>query len=269
MMKFYEGCTALITGASSGLGMECARQLGPYARKLVLVARRKERLESLKTELEQLHSGLEVTAYQVDLRDSEGRVEMVNWLAQNNMTVNLLVNNAGVGDHGEFATGSWERVKAMLELNMMAVTHLTHLLLPGMREAGRAAILNVSSVAGFFPIPSMAVYAATKAYVTSLSESLAIELRRHGITVTALCPGPVPTEFFATAEREAGRHAHVKTMPAFVVSPEEVVREGLLAVARGRERVVPGILLRLAVGAALLVPFFITREILRLKSKQL
>lgn len=268
-MKFYEGCTALITGASSGLGAEFARQLAPYASRLVLVARRKERLDTLKGELENLHEGLQVRIYAVDLADPAARVAFVEWLAGESVAIDFLVNNAGVGDHGPFQESRWERVRAMLDLNIAALTHLTHLLLPSMLAGGRAAILNVSSVASFFPLPTMAVYSATKAYVTSLSEALAIELRPHGITVTALCPGPVPTEFASIAERGEGLRPHYESMPAFVVSPEVAVRSGLEAVARGRARTVPGALMALAVGAALLVPFFITREILRANSKRL
>jgi hypothetical protein len=136
---------------------------------------------------------------------------------------------------------------------------------------GRGAILNVSSVAGFFPLPQMAVYAATKAYVTSFSEALAMELRPKGITVTALCPGPVPTEFFDIATRagDEDRASHFQMFPAFVVTPAEAVREGLLAVIRERARIVPGPLLATAVGLALLVPFFIVRHFLKSRAASL
>lgn len=270
-MKFYEGCTALITGASSGLGAEFARQLAPYARALVLVARRADRLEALREELTSVHRDLIVAIYVADLTQDDQRVALVDWLPTQNLTVDFLVNNAGLGDHGPFEESDWSRVKTMLDLNVGALTHLAHLLLPVMRQNGRAAILNVSSVAGFFPLPGMAVYSATKAYVTSLTEALAIELRPAGITVSALCPGPIPTEFSDVAMRPGGeaREAHYKTMPALVVTPAEAVRAGLAAVACDRTRVVPGPLLAVAVLAALLVPFFVTREILRAFSKRL
>lgn len=153
----------------------------------------------------------------------------------------------------------------MLDVNISALTHLIHLLLPSMTLSGRAAILNVSSVAGFLPLPNTAVYAATKAYVTSLSESLAIELRPRGITVTALCPGPIATEFHAVSVRPgaAARESHVESMPAFVVTPEEAVRAALIAVSRRRARVIPGLLLCIAMLLATMVPFCITREVLR------
>lgn len=268
-MKFYEGCTALITGASSGLGAEFARQLAPDASRLVLVARRKDRLEELRAELELLHPELVVQIYVADLTKEAERFALACWIREHSLAVDFLINNAGVGDHGDFLSSDWDRVRTMLDLNIAAVTHLAHLLLPSMVESGRAAILNVSSVAGFFPLPNMAVYSATKAYVTSLSEALAMELRPQGITVTALCPGPVPTEFSDVAERNSDGEGHMETMPALVVQAPDVVHAGLLAVARGRARIVPGPLLAVAVGAALLVPFFITREILRAASRRL
>ena len=263
-MTYFEGCTALITGASSGLGAEFARQLAPYARGLVLVARRNDRLEELAQELRGIHPELDLRIYCADLAIPEKRVALVDWLKHEKIAVDFLINNAGLGDHGRFDCSDWNRVKAMLDVNIGALTHLTHLLVPSLLQAGRAAVLNVSSVASFFPLPQMAVYSATKAYVTSFSEALAMELRPKGITVTALCPGPVPTEFFGVATREGDESstAHFETFPAFVVTPQEAVAAGLRAVAASRARVVPGPLLAAAVGLALVVPFFIVRRII-------
>ena len=270
-MKFYEGCTALITGASSGLGAEFARQLAPDAHAIVLVARRLERLDGLKSELESAYRGLKVYVYGADLGSEDQRVAFVGWLASQNLKIDFLINNAGLGDQGTFDSSDWNRIKAILEVNISALTHLTHLLLPSMVLSGRAAILNVSSVAGFLPLPNIAVYAASKAYVTSLSEALAIELRPKGVTVTALCPGPVATEFHSVARRPAveATESHVDSMPAFVVTLEEAVRTALVAVSRGRARVVPGLLLCIAMGLTAVVPFFITREVLRAMRKKL
>lgn len=267
-MKFYEGCTALITGASSGLGAEFARQLAPYARLIVLVARRNDRLEELAASLRAIHPGLEVRVYAVDLALEDRRAALAAWLEAEKIPVDFLVNNAGLGDHGDFEASDWGRVRAMLDVNIGALTHLTHLLVPRMLQSGRAAVLNVSSVASFFPLPHMAVYSATKAYVTSFSEAIAMELRPKGITVTALCPGPVPTEFFGVATRpgEEDASSHFETFGAFVVSPQEVVAAGLNAVARDRARVIPGPLLAAAVAMALVVPFFIVRQVLRWKA---
>ncbi|CAN5380899.1 SDR family oxidoreductase [soil metagenome] len=264
-MKFYEGCTALITGASAGLGAEFARQLAPYAKGLVLVARRTDRLEAMRDELQALHSSLKVHIYGADLSDENQRLSLANWLHEQKIRVDFLVNNAGFGDRGPFETGDWDKVRGMIDVNVTALTHLTHLLLPAMTRSGRAAILNVSSVASFFPLPNMAVYSATKAYVTSLSEALGIELRPRGITVTALCPGPVETDFFTVARRsdEENPAAHYESMPAFVVTAPRVVQAGLEAVIAQRARVIPGPVLAVAVTLAMLVPFFLTREILR------
>lgn len=258
----------MITGASSGLGAEFACQLAPYARGLVLVARRRERLDELAAELRAIHPGLDVRTYGADLADELQRAGLARWLEAGGVTVDFLINNAGVGDHGDFAAGEWGRVKQMLEVNISALTHLTHLLLPSMIRSGRAAVLNVSSVASFFPLPHMAVYSASKAYVTSFSEALAIELRPLGITVTALCPGPVPTEFFDVATRRGDGAAadHFKTFPAFTVSPQQAVETGLRAVANSRARVVPGPLLALSVFVALMIPFVFIRRILTWKA---
>jgi short-subunit dehydrogenase len=263
-MKFFEGCTALITGASSGLGAEFARQLAPYAHALVLVARRNDRLEALRAELSGKFPGLSVFVYAADLAAEDQRAQFAYWLEGQGIRVDFLINNAGLGDHCAFEDSDWERVRRMLDVNISALTHLTHLLVPSMRTSGRAAILNVSSVAGFFPLPNMAVYAATKAYVTSFSEALRMELHDTGLSVTALCPGPTPTEFFdmAYGGGEGGRAAHYETMPAFVAEPAEVVYAGLIAVARDRARVVPGWFLCAAVTVAALVPFFLVRLVL-------
>ncbi len=188
-MKFYEGCTALITGASSGLGAEFARQLAPVARGLVLVARREDRWRPCERNSSRSNLSCRWRFMARILRSrNSARVWPDGW--ERAIGIDFLINNAGLGDHGHFDSSDWGRVRAMIDVNIGALTHLTHLLLPSMLRSGRAAILNVSSVASFFPLPNMAVYSATKAYVTSLTEALAIELRPKGITVTALCPGP-------------------------------------------------------------------------------
>ncbi len=263
-MRFFEGCTALVTGASAGLGAEFARQLAPVASSLVLVARRTERLEELRAELGEKFPKLNVLIYGADLAEEGKRLELVNWLNEQGIRVDFLINNAGLGDHGEFQSSDWERVRSMLEVNIAALTHLSHLLLPTLRASGRAAILNVSSVASFFPLPNMAVYSATKAYVTSFSEALRMELLGTGVSVTALCPGPVKTEFFEVATRpgEEDASAHYETMNAFSVTPAEAVRAALEAAGCERPRVIPGALLAVAVAAASVVPFFIVRRIL-------
>ncbi len=263
-MNFFHGCTALITGASSGLGEEFARQLAPHARSLILVARRMDRLQALKGALDR--PGLTIHCHAADLADEVQIEALLAALAASGERVSLLVNNAGLGDHGFFEESDWSRVNAMLDVNIKALTRLTHALLPDLVRAGRGAILNVSSIASLLPLPKMAVYAASKAYVTSFSEALRAELRGTGVSVTALCPGPVNTEFFLTAERSDARDS----MPApeiFKVPTEEVVRAALDAVECDRARVIPGWLVCVVMTIASLVPIFFLRLLLTQKRR--
>lgn len=270
-MENFHGCTALITGASAGLGAEFARQLAPHARTLILAARRTGRLEELKASLTREHPALSVHVYGIDLADAAAIRAFLQWLRDENLRVDFLINNAGLGDHGPFLDADWPKVKQMLEVNILALTQLTHGLLPMLRAgAGNgacgAAILNVSSTAGFLPIPHMAVYAATKAYVTSFSEALRVELRGSGVTVTALCPGPVDTEFSGVASRAESR----MTSPEFIkVPPERVVAAALRAVARDRARVVPGLAISLAMLLLAVIPMFVLRLFLGLAAARM
>jgi short-subunit dehydrogenase len=181
---------AVVTGASSGLGEEFALQLAPRVGRLVLVARRGEMLEDLAQRIGQKFS-CEVIVLVADLACGDQRAALIADLKEKALAPDLLVNNAGLGDYGEFHTADWEKLQAMLRVNIEALVHLTHALVPGMIGRERAAVINVSSLASILPIPDFAVYAATKACVTSFSEALRIELKEHGIEVLALCPGPV------------------------------------------------------------------------------
>src|SRR6266487_1846436 len=233
-----DDCSALITGASAGIGREFARQLGPRARTLVLVARREQRLNELRDELRNRNPQLNVHLRVVDLCDKAQIDELVRWLEQNKIDIDFLINNAGVGDTGPFATSPSQRNDEMLQVNIVALTLLTRRLLPQMISRKRGAILNVSSSAGFLPIPEFNVYAATKAYVTSFSESLRAEVRGNGITVTTLCPGPVPTEFQEKAQRPGGKP---DSAPSIVYVPvEQVVRDALAAIESDKPIVIPG-----------------------------
>ncbi|MBU3664879.1 MAG: SDR family oxidoreductase [Chthoniobacterales bacterium] len=261
-MRFFEGCTALITGASSGLGAEFARQLAPVAGKLVLVARRGEHLDALKADLEARHPSVRIFVYVMDITRENQNRDFIAWLEREKISVNFLVNNAGMGDKGPFATGDWSKIHAMLELNVVALTRLTHHLLPMLREGGRGAVLNVSSIAGLLPLPHMAVYAATKAYVNSFSDGLRMELRDTGITVTAVLPGPADTEFGEVASRGTGE-PEWNTPDALTIPVEEVVRSALAAVARDRARVIPGWKVALLMGIAVALPLGIVRAVLQ------
>ncbi len=261
----FSGCNALVTGATSGLGAEFARQLAPHARRLLLVGRREERLAGLAASLRENHRDLDVIPFAADLSTAPERERLAAHVIREEIPVNLLINNAGLGDLGPFDSADWERLKPMLEVNVTALTHLSHLLLPMLRSAAPAGILNVSSIAGFFPLPEMAVYAATKAYVTSFSEALRMELASEGIRVTALCPGPVPTEFFEVASRNGEViRAMDRSHPSLAATPELVVREALAGLQADKPGVIPNALLAALVRGIRLLPFPLIRSGIRL-----
>jgi short-subunit dehydrogenase len=261
-ISFFAECTVLITGASAGIGREFARQLAPAVNTMILVARRNDRLEALELELKIINPHLEVYCRQLDLRDRAALERFCNWLDESGLSVDLLVNNAGLGDRGAFIDSEWDRIHAMLEVNIETLTYLTYRILPSMRKSGCGAILNVSSVASLIPVPHLAVYAATKAYVTSFSEALRAELRNSNISVTALCPGPVPTEFSEIASRGPQAEATSPAQELFSVPVQEVVRRGLNAVSRDRARVIPGTLVALAMTTVVFLPMFLKRLVL-------
>ena len=240
---------ALITGASSGLGAEFARQLGGRCGAMVLAARRIGRLEELAAALVSRHPGLRVIVVEADLTLAEGRDAVMEACEDADLVPDLLVNNAGMGDYGEFADADPDKLLAMLRINIEALTMMTHAVLPAMIAAGRGDIIQVSSLASLLPIPDFAVYAATKAYVTSFSEALRIELQDCGVHVTALCPGPVHTEFGETARRGAAKEESVFREWSYV-DPETVVAAALAGVMTNRPRVYPG--LKIAAAAVVL-----------------
>ena len=257
-MKFFHGCTALVTGASSGLGVEFARQLAPHAQALVLTARRQDRLEHLKAELTRSNPNLSIYCYSLDLADTDALERFIRWLSDQGIRINFLINNAGLGDHGLFQSSEWRKVKPMLDVNINALTRLTHALLPVLRTFEDSAILNVSSSASFLPVPQLAVYAATKAYVTSFSEALRAELRGTGVSVTTLCPGPVDTEFADVAN--SGHSGPGFSAPEFLkVAAERVVHDALRGVEHDRARVIPGWAVFLGMSLLFLVPFALVR----------
>ena len=267
MSKFHlEGCSALITGASAGIGREFAHQLAGRAGSLVLVARRQERLEELRDELTKRDPNLNVHIRPADLSDDRAVVELCGWLEQEKISIDLLINNAGLGDYGTFATSEPDRISEMLFVNVVALTSLTRRLLPQMIAQKRGAIVNVSSSAGFLPMSGLAVYAATKSYVTSLSEAIRMELRGTGVTVTTLCPGPVHTEFTQVAKRPSQRKQ--KSGPEIAhVSVEEVVRSTLEAVERDRPLVIPGFIMKLGMFLVRITPMSIMRLASRFSAK--
>jgi uncharacterized protein len=230
-----ETATALVTGASSGIGEAVARELAARVQGLTLVARREERLRALGDELGEAH-GVRAEAIAVDLGDAAGRERLSGELAERGLDVEVLVNNAGFG-----GSGDRERVVSMVELNCVALLDLQERYVPSMVDRGRGAVINVASTAAFQPLPGTAVYAATKAFVLSLTEAVHEELRGTGVTVTAVCPGPVKTGFMEAAGLE---RAEGQVPGIFWMSAEAVARAAVDAAARGKRAVVPGVLNR-------------------------
>jgi hypothetical protein len=260
------GCNVLITGASAGIGSEFARQLAGCARSLILVARREDRLAELRDELQEQHPNLAVRIRQVDLADPAQLQKLMEWFDRENVNVDLLINNAGLGDSGPFATSDPIRNEQMTLVNVVALVSLTRHVLPQMIAKRRGGILNVSSSAGFLPVPGSTVYAATKAYVTSFSEALRAELHGTGVSVCGLCPGPVRTEFQQVARRPDGRP---EIGPKFVlVSVEQVVRDAINGLEADKPIIIPGFAMKLAMLLARLMPMPLLRVLLRRYSRQ-
>src|SRR5438034_967980 len=255
-----DDCSALITGASSGIGREFARKLAKCARRIVLVARRSERLANLRDELLNQNPNLDVHVRVVDLTDNAQIESLIDSLARDKVDVDLLINNAGLGDTGAFATSDPIRNDQMMLVNTVALTSLTRHLLPKMIAKRRGGILNVSSSAGFLPIPGDAVYAATKAYVTSFSEALRAELWRTGVSVCAVCPGPVRTEFQEIAARPGAQP--VMGSRILFVPVQQVVRQALAALEADLPLVIPGLAMKIAMFLSRLMPMPVVRLVL-------
>ena len=250
---------ALITGASSGIGLELARLAARDGHHLVLVARSVDRLRALGAELGEEH-GVAATIVAADLADPAAPDTVFAECERAGLEVEILVNNAGFGGHGFFADTPLRRELDMVQVNVTALMHLSKLFLTGMVARGRGRILNVASTAAFQPGPLMAVYYAGKAFVLSFSEAIANELDGTGVTVTALCPGPTRSEFLRRAEIEGARlvSGWVKLMDS-----ESVARSGWTAMKRGRRVVVPGVMNKAAVHAIRLTPRRIAAGIVR------
>jgi uncharacterized protein len=221
--------TALVTGASSGIGEQFARSLAARGHDLALVARRADRLERLAAELP-------TEAHVIPCDLAADAASLPDRIAELGLQVELLVNNAGFGTSGPFLEQDPDRVAEQVQVNCEAIVTLTRAFLPGMVERRRGGIINVASSAGLQPIPYEAVYAATKAFVISFTDALYMELRGSGVRVLAVNPGPVPTGFQAAAGYDPGR---VGVVPGEIPA-EQVVREALAAYDRGRRSVIPG-----------------------------
>jgi short-subunit dehydrogenase len=233
--------TALITGASSGIGLELARLFAADGYRLVLVARNRGALRALGDELRTSHN-IDVRISPKDLAHPASPVELYQELQEAGIVLDVLVNNAGFGGDGPFLKTDWNNEAEMMQVNMVALTHLTKLFLAQIR-AREGKVLNVGSVAGFLPGPYMAVYYASKAYVLSFSEALAEELSGTGTTVTCLCPGPVETAF----QQRAGTAATGLARSPLLVDVVAVARAGYEGMKQGKRIVIPGWKNRLAV----------------------
>src|SRR5712691_5811323 len=255
--------TALITGASSGIGLDLARLFARDRFDLVLVARGEAGLRRVGDDLSHGH-GVRVHVLSADLSEPGAPGAIARSLEERRVRVDVLVNNAGSGTHGPFAAVDLERQLRMLRLNVLALTHLTGLVLPGMVERRNGRILNVASTAAFQPGPLMAVYYASKAYVLHFTEALREELRGRGVSVNALCPGPTATGFQKAAAMEGARLVRAG---ATMDSPS-VARAGYEGLMRDRALVIPGARNRsLALAVRLMPRALVTRLVRRLNER--
>jgi short-subunit dehydrogenase len=230
-----DGAAALITGASSGIGAELARQLCEQGHDAILVARRRDRLDSLAVELRSRY-GRRVEVIACDVSDPDARGRLVTDVALSDLDIDVLALCAGFGMTGPFLSQPAERITSMVRTNLEAVMALSRELIPPMAARHRGAVLIVSSMAGNQPMPNFAAYSATKAAMTSFAESLHDELKRSGVTVTALCPGGVRTEF---AEVAGATSAERRTPSALLIGPEECARSALEGLEADRRIVMP------------------------------
>jgi uncharacterized protein len=232
--------TALVTGASSGIGAALARELASRGYSIALAARREERLRSLATDLSGEH-GVSAEVIAADLGDPAGRDQMAEDLRTRGRSVEVLVNNAGFGHQADFATSPRERMVEMVRVNVEAVVDLTSRFLGPMVERGRGSVINVASIGAFQPLPGSAVYGASKAFVLSFSEAIRTELRGSGVSVTAVCPGPVRTEF----TEAAGIPGVEDRTPGIAwMSAQDIARNAIDGAADDKRVVVPGMLNR-------------------------
>lgn len=225
----------VITGASSGIGEALAHLFAREQQALVLVARRKDKLEGLAKALNSKY-GVKVHVIALDLQQMGAAAQLMNEVSNLKLTVDTLVNNAGFGVSAPFAKSDASQTSGMMQLNMVALTELTHMVLPMMLERGHGRIMNIASVVAFQPCPYFAVYAATKAYVLSFTEALAEEMRGRGILVTAVCPGSTATEFHDVAHTKGSLLTQIQD------TAETVAEEGYKALNNGKSVVVTGLM---------------------------
>lgn len=260
----------LITGASSGIGRALSHDVADRARALVLIARRRDRLEALRAELTARRPALSVLTFACDITDRAEVDAMLRAAVTEVGEIDVLVNNAGFGDLGVFDLSAWSRTEQMIALNVTALAYLTHRLVGPMVSRGRGAIANISSGLGLTFGPGMASYVGTKHFVTGFTEALRLDLAGTGVRVTQVCPGPVRTEF----NEVAGNFTGLEPPALISISPERCARAVVRAIDRGRAFVVPGVAARLLIALGVLCPRWLLRLVYRpiaraLRKKQL
>jgi uncharacterized protein len=250
---------ALVTGATGGIGLVIAELLAARKHDLVLVARRQAELNRIAESLRTTH-GVTVHTIASDLGTLGAADALADALESRGLVIDVLVNNAGIGQYGRYVDIDAAHEAQMVQLNVVALTALTKRMLPGMVARRRGQVLNVASTAAFFPGPLMAVYYATKAYVLSLSEALSEETAGTGVTVTALCPGPTATGFQAESGMQTSRLLKLSSM----LPVEEVARQGVDGMLAGRRVVVPGVMNKGMVAMRRIIPTALLLKMVRL-----
>lgn len=245
----------LITGATGGLGTEFSHSYAQRGSTLILVGRSDDKLSALQQELRARY-GIAVHTITIDLIEPHAAQTVFKATQERGLRVDVLINNAGFGDYGPFITSNLEKQQNMVELNCKVLMELAHHFASGMVARGSGRIINVCSIASFQPGPLMSVYYATKAFALSLSEAMAEELRGTGVTVTALCPGPVKTGFEAAANLESSQLFQNLT----VAEPHDVVHSAVAAADKGRAICIPGIKNKLTIFGERLMPRFAVRR---------
>ena len=262
MLKPGEGKTALVTGASSGIGYELAKCFARDGYNLVLVARSADELRKIAAQLTS-EFGVSAKVIVKDLSMPASPQEIFDAVQADGITIDVLVNNAGFGTYGTFSNTNLKDDLEMMQVNMVSPTHLTKLFLPGMIARGQGRILNVASMAAFLPGPLLAVYCASKSYVLSFSEALAEELRGTGVTVTTLCPGPVRTGFAKRARTERTK-AMIRGLFNRIWEPEDVAAVGYHGLMKGKTIVIPGKRYKIAIILVRLLPRKLTTRAARM-----
>lgn len=247
---------ALITGASAGIGAALAREAANDGHDLVLVARRREPMEALAAELKS--TGAEITVISADLGRQGAAAALMKTVEQRGLVVDTLINSAGLGDTGRFDQENPERILSMLQVNVIALTELTRLVLPQMVARKRGKVMLLSSTAAFQPGPGMAVYYATKSYVLSFGRAIDYELRGTGVTITTVCPGPTISEFTEVANMQG---VALFNAPVPVMTAAEVARQGYAALKAGRRQIITGLINRIMATSTRFAPTAISLAI--------